>query len=135
MGAFAPYGLDSQTGEYGNLVAKGIIDPTKVVRVAIQNAASVADHRSHGGRSAEEERRRRHACGRRHRWYGFLSPTLQRSKEKEGPGSDARRHSSALAELARTEDATTKCGLERFLRKRARRPLFSVGEALRDNRK
>ena len=36
------YGLDSQTGEYGNLVAKGIIDPTKVVRVAIQNAASVA---------------------------------------------------------------------------------------------
>ena len=36
------YVFDSQTGEYGNLVAKGIIDPTKVVRVAIQNAASVA---------------------------------------------------------------------------------------------
>src|SRR6201987_2852706 len=36
------YGFDSQTGEYGNLVTKGIIDPTKVVRVAIQNAASVA---------------------------------------------------------------------------------------------
>src|SRR6478735_1364273 len=36
------YGFDSQTGEYGNLVAKGIIDPTKVVRAAIQNAASVA---------------------------------------------------------------------------------------------
>src|SRR5881394_834680 len=36
------YGFDSQTGEYGNQVAKGIIDPTKVVRVAIQNAASVA---------------------------------------------------------------------------------------------
>src|SRR2546425_7537765 len=36
------YGFDSQTGEYGNLVAKGIIDPTKVVRVAIQDAASVA---------------------------------------------------------------------------------------------
>ena len=29
-------------GEYVNLIAKGIIDPTKVVRVAIQNAASVA---------------------------------------------------------------------------------------------
>src|SRR4030081_1689423 len=28
------YGFDSQTGEYGNLVSKGIIDPTKVVRVA-----------------------------------------------------------------------------------------------------
>ena len=36
------YGFDSQTGEYVNLVAKGIIDPTKVVRAAIQNAASVA---------------------------------------------------------------------------------------------
>ena len=35
-------GFDSQNGEYGNLVTKGIIDPTKVVRVAIQNAASVA---------------------------------------------------------------------------------------------
>jgi chaperonin GroEL len=36
------YGFDAQTGEYGNLVSKGIIDPTKVVRAAIQNAASVA---------------------------------------------------------------------------------------------
>jgi chaperonin GroEL len=36
------YGFDAQIGEYGNLIAKGIIDPTKVVRVAIQNAASVA---------------------------------------------------------------------------------------------
>src|SRR6266849_2338906 len=36
------YGFDSQTGEYVNLISKGIIDPTKVVRVAIQNGASVA---------------------------------------------------------------------------------------------
>src|SRR5213596_1125186 len=36
------HGFDSQTGEYVNLISKGIIDPTKVVRVAIQNAASVA---------------------------------------------------------------------------------------------
>jgi chaperonin GroEL len=36
------YGFDAQTGEYGNLVSKGIIDPTKVVRAAIQNAASIA---------------------------------------------------------------------------------------------
>src|SRR5687768_3738180 len=36
------HGFDSQTGEYGNLISKGIIDPTKVVRTAIQNAASVA---------------------------------------------------------------------------------------------
>ena len=36
------YGFDAQAGEYGNLVTKGIIDPTKVVRSAIQGAASVA---------------------------------------------------------------------------------------------
>ncbi|MBR1164675.1 chaperonin GroEL, partial [Bradyrhizobium elkanii] len=30
------------TGDYADLVKKGIIDPTKVVRTAIQNAASVA---------------------------------------------------------------------------------------------
>jgi chaperonin GroEL len=36
------YGFDAQSGEYGNLVSKGIIDPTKVVRAALQNAASVA---------------------------------------------------------------------------------------------
>src|SRR6266436_4993436 len=36
------YGFDSQNGEYVNLISKGIIDPTKVVRAAIQNAASVA---------------------------------------------------------------------------------------------
>jgi chaperonin GroEL (HSP60 family) len=35
------YGFGSQTGEYVNLIFKGIIDPTKVVRVAIQNASSV----------------------------------------------------------------------------------------------
>jgi chaperonin GroEL len=36
------FGFDAQNAEYGNLVSKGIIDPTKVVRAAIQNAASVA---------------------------------------------------------------------------------------------
>jgi chaperonin GroEL len=36
------YGYDAQSGEYGNLVSKGIIDPTKVVRCALQDAASVA---------------------------------------------------------------------------------------------
>jgi len=36
------YGFDAQHGEYVNLVTKGIIDPTKVVRVALQNAASIA---------------------------------------------------------------------------------------------
>jgi chaperonin GroEL len=36
------YGFDAQSGEYVNMVSKGIIDPTKVVRSAIQGAASVA---------------------------------------------------------------------------------------------
>jgi chaperonin GroEL len=36
------FGYDAQTGEYKDLIAAGIIDPTKVVRVALQNAASVA---------------------------------------------------------------------------------------------
>ncbi len=36
------FGYDAQVGEYGNLIQKGIIDPTKVVRTALQDAASVA---------------------------------------------------------------------------------------------
>jgi chaperonin GroEL len=36
------FGFDAQTGEYGDLIGKGIIDPAKVVRVAIQDASSVA---------------------------------------------------------------------------------------------
>jgi len=36
------YGYDAQKGEYTDLVKAGIIDPTKVVRIALQDAASVA---------------------------------------------------------------------------------------------
>jgi chaperonin GroEL len=36
------YGFDAQSGEYVNMMSKGIIDPTKVVRAALQGAASVA---------------------------------------------------------------------------------------------
>ena len=36
------YGFDAQTGEFGNMVTKGIIDPTKVVRIALQDGASIA---------------------------------------------------------------------------------------------
>ena len=38
----AGWGFDAQTGEYVDLVGRGIIDPTKVVRNALQGAASVA---------------------------------------------------------------------------------------------
>ena len=36
------YGFDAQKGEFGDLVKLGIIDPTKVVRTALQDAASIA---------------------------------------------------------------------------------------------
>jgi chaperonin GroEL len=36
------YGFDAQTEEYGDLVKKGIVDPAKVVRTALQDAASIA---------------------------------------------------------------------------------------------
>ncbi|MCE5282116.1 MAG: chaperonin GroEL [Deltaproteobacteria bacterium] len=36
------YGLDAETSQYGDLMEAGIIDPTKVARFALQNAASVA---------------------------------------------------------------------------------------------
>ncbi|MHB1103408.1 MAG: chaperonin GroEL [Devosia sp.] len=36
------YGYDAQTGEYGDMITMGIIDPVKVVRTALQDAASVA---------------------------------------------------------------------------------------------
>lgn len=36
------YGFDAAHGEYGDMEEKGIMDPTKVTRSALQNAASVA---------------------------------------------------------------------------------------------
>jgi chaperonin GroEL len=36
------YGFNAGTGEYGDMIEMGIIDPTKVTRLALQNAASVA---------------------------------------------------------------------------------------------
>ncbi len=36
------YGYDASTGEYGDMIELGILDPTKVTRFALQNAASVA---------------------------------------------------------------------------------------------
>ncbi|MFM0016678.1 chaperonin GroEL [Paraburkholderia sediminicola] len=36
------FGYNAATGEYGDLVAAGVVDPTKVTRTALQNAASIA---------------------------------------------------------------------------------------------
>ena len=90
------YGFDSQTGEYGNLVSKGIIDPTKVVRAAIQNAASVAAllitteamvaelPKKNAGAAAA-------ACPRAAAWAAWTSdPDASGDyQEMQNPGSDA----------------------------------------------
>ena len=82
-------GFNAQTDIYENLVTAGVIDPTKVVRTALQDAASVAgllitteaaisempdDKPAMGGR-------RRHA---RHGRHGLLSP--RRTRQRRGPG-------------------------------------------------
>ncbi len=36
------FGFDAETGEFGDLVKAGVIDPAKVTRLALQNAASIA---------------------------------------------------------------------------------------------
>jgi chaperonin GroEL len=38
----ATHGLDALTGEFGDLMAAGVIDPVRVTRATLQNAASVA---------------------------------------------------------------------------------------------
>jgi chaperonin GroEL len=42
VGGKGNYGFNAQTAEYGDLVDMGVLDPTKVARCALQNAASVA---------------------------------------------------------------------------------------------
>ena len=52
----AGHGLDAATGEYADLLARGIIDPVKVTRSALRNAASIAvhgAHHRHAGRGEE----------------------------------------------------------------------------------
>ena len=36
------FGFNADTGEYGDMVKTGVIDPAKVTRLALQNAASIA---------------------------------------------------------------------------------------------
>ena len=36
------FGFDAQSGQYGDLIQKGIIDPKKVTRTALENAASIS---------------------------------------------------------------------------------------------
>ncbi len=101
------YGFDAQTGEYGNLVSKGIIDPTKVVRCALQDAASIAGLLI-TTEAMVAEAPKKHSVGPANaarRRHGLLSRVttnkiIRAGNELEGPGNRAffiRRHSGARA--------------------------------------
>ena len=67
------YGYNAANGTYGDMVEMGVLDPTKVTRTALQNAASIAGlmltTEAMVAECAEDEAgRRRH--GRRHGWHG-----------------------------------------------------------------
>jgi len=64
------YGYNAQTDEYEDLVAAGVIDPTKVTRTALQNAASIADCFSPPSAWWRRRRRRRRCPDARRRWHG-----------------------------------------------------------------
>ena len=87
------YGFDFETGEYVNLIGKGIIDPTKVVRAAIQNAASVfliTTEAMVAELPKKKRRRRRHASGAAA--AGRTQFPIQRFSQlqtTQNPGSDA----------------------------------------------
>ena len=42
MSGSGNFGYNAASGEFGDLVAMGVIDPTKVTRLGLQNAASIA---------------------------------------------------------------------------------------------
>ena len=66
------FGFDAQNSEYGNLVTKGIIDPTKVVRAALQNAASIAGLLiTTEAMVAERPKKDSGASGYAWRWHGW----------------------------------------------------------------
>ena len=68
------FGFNAQTEEYGDMYKFGVIDPAKVVRTALQDAASVAGlldhHRGDDCRQAGAEGRGRRRHARRHGRHG-----------------------------------------------------------------
>ena len=97
------HGLNAATGEYGDLFAQGIIDPAKVTRSALQNAASIAGllphHRGRRRRQAREGRRRR---WRPDGWHGLLSPRHERAAASGPISRPGHPSSPGSAEQARS---------------------------------
>ena len=90
------WGFDAQTGEFKDLVKAGIIDPTKVVRTALQDAASVAGllvtteamvAEKPEKKGAGDASGRRHGRHGRHGRYGLLirSSVAANAKGRGGP--------------------------------------------------
>ena len=80
------YGFDAQTGEFGNLVTKGIIDPTKVVRIALQDGASIAGLLITTEAIRKTEKGDAHACHAAWWRYGLLKSRRQSGGPDNAPG-------------------------------------------------
>ena len=81
------HGLNAATGEYGDLFAQGIIDPAKVTRSALQNAASIAALFLTTEAVVADKPEKVGGSGRRpDGWHGLLSPlTPVRLNAQNGP--------------------------------------------------
>ena len=118
------FGFDAQTGEYGNLITKGIIDPTKVVR-ALQGAASIAGLLITTEAMVAEvpkKKRRRRPCRRAAAWTSKLtSGDVENAKARERSrafcclGMPGQKHSGKTKRPqtigARSSGVTGRCGL------------------------
>jgi len=62
----AGHGLNAMTGEYVDLIAAGIVDPAKVTRSALQNAASIAGMILSTNSLVVEKKEKKPAAGHNH---------------------------------------------------------------------
>ena len=108
------HGLNAATGEYGDLFAQGIIDPAKVTRSALQNAASIAGlflttEVVVADKPEKVCRRRRRPDG----WHGLLSPDHRERDAPNGPSC--------------AEGPFVVCAADAASAEQARRRLLGVG--------
>ena len=78
------FGYNAATGDYGDMLELGILDPTKVTRLALQNAASVAGllltTEVMVAEAPKEEAEHAHGAPRRHGRHGrngYVSPLVE----------------------------------------------------------
>ena len=87
------FGFDAQTEQYVDMLNAGIVDPAKVVRVALQDAASVAGLMITTEAMVAETPKKKEASGhagrRRHGWHGLLISSMSGTgPPPRGPGAD-----------------------------------------------